>query len=189
MTRAEFAGVMHYISLAINKPLSADSAEVYFDLLGDLPIAVLKLAAKRVCLEHRWANFPTVAELREAAAATQRGEVSALSAAEAWALAWRAIGRIDLEIDGSVERAFKGLPAVVVDALNALGIANLCYGKEPVAVIRAQFVKAFEAIAARQKREALLPAATREAIKATPDVTRPKPAPVAALKDFGQMPN
>jgi hypothetical protein len=166
VTRYEFGVVMNYIGVAVRKPLRADELDVYFDLLGDLDQTALQVAAKRVLLEHKYPTFPSVAELRAAATATTQGEVTGLSGPEAFALAWKAVGRIDLEVDGSKERALKNLPPVVAETLNALGLANVIYGEEPVAVIRAQFVKAFEAISARRKREALLPAPVREAIEA-----------------------
>jgi hypothetical protein len=181
MGRVEFAKVMAYISAAIGKPMSADSAEVYYDLLGDVPDDVLRTAAKRVCLEHKWANFPTVAELREAASEIQRGFVKELSAAEAWEMAWRAAGRIDLEQNNefkvkdstgqwksySSQAAYvlDGLPPVVLESIRSFGLAALCYGKEPVTVVRGQFLKIFEQLTARDRRRALLPAAVVDSIE------------------------
>ena len=123
------------------------------------------LAAKRVLLEHKWATFPTIAELREAAALTVRGETTEITPIEAWGMAWRAIRKIDLDMDDSVEQATSGLPPVVVATLNDIGIANLIGGKDPVPVVRAQFTKAFEQIAERHRRERILPSATRAAIE------------------------
>src|SRR5262245_23608434 len=107
MTRAEFSAVMTYVSLAIGKRLTADTLEVYFDLLGDLPAAALQTAARRVLLEHRWATFPSPAELREAATATLRGEITGLSAAEAWRIAWAVASSTDPELCGDYERALR----------------------------------------------------------------------------------
>lgn len=166
MTRLEFVKVMAYIEAATGKSVSSDTAEVYFDLLGDLPVGVFQLAAKRVVLEHRWATFPSVAELREAASETAQGAVKPLSAGEAWSIAWKAAGRIDPEISGSAERGLAGLPELVVEAVRAFGIPALCCGREPVGVVRAQFVKIFEQLAAREKRIALMPPAIRQAVAA-----------------------
>lgn len=178
MSRQEFVKVMAYLTAGSGKELAQSSLEVYFDLLGDLPYDVLAVAAKRVLLTHPWATFPSVAELREAAALTSRGEVVPLSAAEAWALAWRTAGCTDPEVDGSFARAAKGLPTIVVRAISTFGLNALCYGKEPVGVLRAQFMKMFEQLAAREHENALLPAATRQAIEAQ----SPSPAePVRAL--------
>jgi len=116
-------------------------------------------------MEHKWATFPSIAELREAAAETQRGTVKELSPAEAWAIAWRIAANTDPEIDGSFARASKDAPPLVLEAIRAFGLLDLCYGKEPVGVIRGQFLRVFEQLAARERRRALLPAALTQAIE------------------------
>ena len=181
MSRFEFAQVMAYIAAAIGKPLSAEATEVYFELLGDLPLEVLHVTAKRVVLEHKWATFPTVAELREAAAETMLGEIKGLSPAEAWAMAWKAAGRIDLETEGSLERACAGLPPLVVEAMRAFSLPALVYGKEPVGIVRAQFVRMFEQLQARAHRQALLPDGLKRQIAAIGQEPAALPGPVNAL--------
>jgi hypothetical protein len=166
MSRKEFAAIMTYIGIATNKPLGDEALEVYFDLLGDLPADELQLAAKRVLQEHKWATFPTVAELRAAAAESAQGRIAELSAGEGWRLAWQAVGRIDLEQDGSLDRATKHLPPVVLEAMRVFGIAALVHGDEPVGVVRSQFVKIFEQISARERRKALMPAKMKQEILA-----------------------
>ncbi len=166
MTDNEFAEVLAYIGAAIQKPLSQESVSVYWDLLGDIPIDALRVAAKRVVLQHKWATFPSVAELREAAAETMQGRVKDLSAAEAWKYAWRGAGRIDPEVQGSIERACKTLPPLVVEAMQTFGIHALCCGKEPVGVVRSQFMKIYEQLQARTQRERLLPQAVKEQVAA-----------------------
>lgn len=69
MTRMEFMQVAAYIGVGCGKPLEREALEVYFDLLGDLPVASLRAAAKDVLLKRKWSSFPTVAELHEAAIA------------------------------------------------------------------------------------------------------------------------
>lgn len=172
--RMEFAKVMGYISTAIGKPVGEGVAEVYYDLLGDLPLEVLQTAAKRVCLEHRWANFPTVAELREAAAETIRGAVKDLSPAEVWEKAWSMVKYIDLEIPHTLE-ALNAQPPIVREAIKVFGLPSLIHGSEPVAVIRAQFLKIVDQLQARDRRQALLPASVKQTISAIgsrPEVAR-----------------
>lgn len=185
MTKKEFLPIMGFLEAATQKPLSKASVDVYFDLLGDLPADVLQIAARRVALAHVWATFPSAAELRQAASETQRGAVSVLSPAEAWELAWRAVGRIDLDIPGSVEKHTAKLPPLVLDAMQAFGIPALVAGKEPVGVVRGQFFKVFEQLAAREERLALLPAPLQKQIASK----RPAlPAPVTkALESIGNM--
>lgn len=169
MTRNEFGAVMAYLQVGLSgsgKCLDEKTFEamldVYFDLLGDLPAPVFQLAAKRVLLEHRWATFPTVAELRQAAAETAQGQAIELSPAEAWQIAWKAAGKIDLDIDGSCERQMAALPPIVQQAMRAFSLPALVNGKEPLAVVRAQFIKIYEQLAARERRVALLPTMLRE---------------------------
>lgn len=185
MTRDEFLQVVAYITAGSGKSLASDSIAVYYDCLGDLPFEVLKLAAKRVVLEHRWATFPTVAELREAATKTAKGELTELSPAEAWELAWGAIGRIDPEVDGSFARATKDFPALVTRAIQVFGLSSLCHGNEPLTVVRAQFMRIFEQLASRERTAATLPAALTSAIEGRAAL----PAPVRqAIEGIGKEP-
>jgi hypothetical protein len=181
MTKAEFLPVMAYIAAAIGKPFAPEAAAVYFDLLGDLPLDVLRVTAKRVVLEHKWSSFPTVAELREAAAETMRGEVKELSPAEAWKIAWAVAGDTDPEVDGSFVRACKkaSAPPIVIEAIKTFGLNALCYGKEPVGVIRGQFLKVVEQLQARDRRHALLPAPVKQEVRAIGSQRRALTAPVA----------
>lgn len=178
MTHAEFATCMGIIGKAIGKPLEPDRQEVYFDLLGDLLCEIMKAAAARVCLQHRWATFPLPAELREAAAALTAPETE-ITPAEAWDMAWSAAARIDLGVKGrhrvkingewrdfesQADSVLSQLPPIVAHAMQAFSIPALCHGEEPTGVVRGQFLKMFEQIAARGKREALLPAELRPQI-------------------------
>jgi hypothetical protein len=188
MTREEFGKVVAYIATAIDKELSKDRLKVYFDLLGDLSFEVLLTAARRVVLEHPWATFPSVAELRSAAAETIQAQVSATSPAEAWSLAWAATARIDPESEGSFERAVEKLkvPPLVVEAMRAFGVQALCYGKEPVGVVRGQFMDIYEQLLARDKRRALMPGPLKQAIESAGKEPQKLPGKVAkAIESIG----
>lgn len=182
MTNTEFARIIAYLTQGCGKSLTPEQQVVYFDCLGDLSAETFQLAAKRVLMEHKWATFPSIAELREAAALTVRGEVSSLPAAAAWEMAWGAVKCIDLDIDGSVGNAMRNLPPLVRDTMKALGIASLVGGDDPVPVVRAQFMAAYEQLAARAKRQALLPADTRKAIEQAGE-RQAIPAPVRMAID------
>ncbi len=184
MTRHEFVSCMAYLAAGIGKSVSAETAEVYWSLLGDLPPAALQTATQRVLLEHRWSTFPSVAELREAAAETLRGIVSDLTAAEAWALVWKTAGRIDPESEGSIERQIAKLPPLVREAMQTFGIPSLCYGREPVGVIRGQFMKVFDQLAAREKRLATLPDSIKRDVKA---IGERQPAIAGTIGSIGRI--
>jgi hypothetical protein len=194
--KKQFAGVMAYLATAIQKPVGKETIDVYYDLLGDLPVEVLQAAAKRVVLEHKWATFPSVAELREAASETMRGQVKDVSPAEAWEMAWAVACRHDPNQSGEYVSNGKkfpsqwaaitaGMPQIVLDAINAFGPRALIYGQEPIGVLRGQFLKTFEQIAARHKRQALLPQSLRKEIEGRGKL----PAPVKhAIADLGKEP-
>jgi hypothetical protein len=188
VTREEFGRVIAYITAGTSKTLSPDSLEVYFDLLGDLRFEVLLAAAKRVMLEHPWATFPSVAELREAAVGALRGKISGLSPAEAWDKAWAAAARIDPEVEGSFDRAIAKtkVPPLVVEAMRAFGIYSLCCGQDPVSVMRGQFMKIYEQLAARDERLALMPPSVKQAIESVGKEPQKLPGKVAkAIESIG----
>jgi hypothetical protein len=149
MTRVEFAQVLAYLSAGVGKPVAEATAEVYWDLLGDLPLPALQRAAQRALLESAYPTLPTVGTLRELAAA---GET--LPAAEAWSLIRTAMARHGLT--GEV-KALACLPPLVAQAAAALGWRNLCDAREAQTVY-AQFRDAYEAVVGRDRREHLLPA-------------------------------
>jgi len=72
MTRQEFAAVMAYLAAGCGKALSEDALNVYFDLLRDLSIGVLQVAAQRALLEGQYPVFPSVGTLRQLAVETLR---------------------------------------------------------------------------------------------------------------------
>lgn len=182
MTKQEFASEMTWLSVAIGKPIAASELETgprleaYFELLGDLPFDVFRIATRRVAVAHPWATFPSIAELRQAAADTLQGNVRAMPGGEAWQLAWRAAARIDPEVEGSTTRACKDLPPLVVEAMKSFGIVALCNADPNFA--RPQFIKIFEALTERENRHALLPARVKKAIV---HQANELPAPVKAV--------
>lgn len=196
MTRAEFSVVIGWITAAIGKPIAEGTGEdgeiarrartdVYFELLGDLPAEVLMTAAKRVVLEHPWATFPSVAELRQAASATAQGKITPLSGHEAWAMAakfgraydpalrgaWFSHGKL---YDSQAEALLEGVPALVQEAMRAFGLVALTTAIENFA--RPQFIKIYESLSEREERRALMPPNVRTAIAAIADKREVPPA-------------
>jgi hypothetical protein len=164
VTKADFGLAMAYIAEGCPgaKPLSRNGMEVYFDCLSDLPLAAIQVAAKRAVLEHKYATFPPVALLRSFATEAVAGVE--MTAGEAWKLAWRAIGRIDLEVPGQLERETKNLPVLVLNAMECFGIPTLI-AAEKVEVARAQFMRIYSDLAAREHQAKILPASLRAAIE------------------------
>lgn len=59
MDRSEFAQVLGYLSAAANKAFTTEQAEVYYDQLGGLPLAVFKVVARRAVREHK-TDYPCI---------------------------------------------------------------------------------------------------------------------------------
>jgi len=155
MNPSEFAAVMRYISAGCGWKIDADRVEVYYDLLKDVPLPVLQLAAKTVLLTRSWNSFPQAGEIRQAVASVARSHEGAMTATEAWGWAQKAIRRIDFAIQGSVERAMADIPEIVRRAMREYGIGPLMRAKEEVA--HAQFCRTFEAIQQGARRQLLIP--------------------------------
>jgi hypothetical protein len=184
MTQNEFGTVISVLQAgcAAAKRLSEESLDVYFHLLGDLPVDVFRAAALRVLLQHPWSTFPSIAELRQAASEIMRQVVVELQPVEAWEMAYRAARSLDPELiwrpwmrrnpktgqmrqyPSQFEAVTAGYPPIVIAAMRAFGVTSLCSSKEPLGVIRAQFMRAYEQLVERDQRVALLPEALKTII-------------------------
>lgn len=171
MTATEFSKAILYLSAGLQRKLDDAATEVYFDALRDLPAAPFLAACKLVLLNHVWATFPTVAELSGATANVIRGNAMPMCGAKGWEIAWRVARDTDPEVDGSFERAIKKhkAPPAVIEAIRCFGLNSLCYGNDPVGVIRGQFMKTFEQIAESERQTGMLPPSLRAEIEAMPD--------------------
>lgn len=158
MRAIDFAPIMAVLSAAIARPVSEETTRVYFDLLKDLPLPALQLAAKRAVMESQYPVLPPVGVLRKLA--LESLTPARLLADEAWERVRRAIRRYGYyrEADG-----LASLPQEVRRAAECLGWQSLCDSTEPE-VCRAQFRKAYEAIVERERRMELLPDAMQCAI-------------------------
>lgn len=152
MTKQEFAAVMAYIGAGCGKELSKDGMRVYFDLLGDLPLEALQVAAKRALLEQTYAVFPQVGTLRKLAAEAMT-PTACVPAVEAWGIVRRAIRTWGY---ARGEDALASLPPVVRRAVECLGWRELCDATN-TEVVRAQFERNYATLLQREERERLLP--------------------------------
>jgi hypothetical protein len=150
---------MAYLAAASGKSPSEEQTAVYFDLLGDLPLEALQLAAQRALLESSYPTLPPVGVLRKLAVEAMAGSDRQPTADEAWGEVCRLIRDyglmqgfevVDEMPDGPLRRTIK-----------ALGWASLCDSTEPE-IARAQFRKAYEALREKSDRLALLPPDVRE---------------------------
>ncbi len=182
---------MAFIAEGSGFSLSRERAEVYYAMLGDLPMAALMVAAQQSLLEPNFSAFPTIEKLRRLAAETMTPEEAKISGVEAWGVAMKAIARCDIEVEGSVERAFKGVPELIRKAVERFGfreLYNLPNGGHEIA--RAHFIKLFESLASDVKSNALLPPSLRHEIASIQnelhDILPMKPAMTNILASIGK---
>jgi hypothetical protein len=175
MTRRDFGSVLAYMNTVVGKPLTAAQVEVYFDLLGDLPLAALQIAAKRAVLESPFPAMPTVGTLRKLATEAIAGQRP--TAGEAWQLVMEAVrcypwrepimhvanGEWRQRGDHSVE-GLASLPDGVARAARCLGWQALCTMRNRETMF-AQFRDVYEDLQVRTQRDDLMPGALRQQIE------------------------
>ncbi|PTQ51056.1 MAG: hypothetical protein HSCHL_1547 [Hydrogenibacillus schlegelii] len=128
-------------------------AYMWSQILPDVPYAV----AERALMRHLSGNafFPTPAELRAAVYELAFGDLP--SAAEAWAAVIRAVRKHGF---GGAHEARESLPPIVWKAVSAIGWRDICLTDEPE-IVRAQFMRVYEALVRRERDERTLPPALR----------------------------
>lgn len=142
-----------------NDPQScAKTAKVWAMLLEDLYPYLVTQAVKKHCMTARFA--PTVAEIRESAANITNPALEE-TAAEAWGNVAKAIRRFGWYRE---EDALASLNEKTRATVKSIGWKSICESEEPE-IIRAQFRKAFETMAARAKDQAMIPETFKKTLK------------------------
>ena len=60
MTEREFAECVAFLTSSIGKPMSAEMAKAWFEILSDLTLGQLKAGIVTTCREYTFAGFPPV---------------------------------------------------------------------------------------------------------------------------------
>ena len=162
MTRPEFAAVLGYLGASCGKTVGEGTAEVYFDLLGDLPLPVLQAAARRAVLEAQYPVIPPVGVLRRLAVELLEGRNTLCDCQDAVCRVKAAVSRFGFN---GGEKARQTLPESVWKAVKAFGWRRLCDSTDG-AIVWAQFRDCYEAMAGRERRERLLPAPLKRTLLA-----------------------
>jgi hypothetical protein len=160
MTAEEFARVLCYLQCAVNKDVPRMQAEVYFDLLKDLPAEAVECAARQALLESDYPVLPPVGKLRRLALDALAGPEQ-MGAYEAFALALQAVRRYGLDRE---REALASLPPLVAKAVECIGWRSLCDATE-LDTLRAQFRDAYGILDGRERRERLMPPELRRALE------------------------
>lgn len=125
------------------------TVELWLRMLGDLPYQVVEKALVKVLATAKF--FPTVAEIREAASELMQPE--GMLPGEAWGLVLEAVKRY-----GSYrqQEALASLPEDVATTVKYMGWQEICLSEQPE-VVRAQFMRIYEQVAARKREEVTVP--------------------------------
>lgn len=161
MTPKDMAQILAILGAAYPRQvLSAEQLKltmtVWLEILGDLPLAQVKLAVKAHCSNSQW--FPAVAEIRQAALDLGETEADRITAGDGWAEVTKAFGRT-----GWGESPKFSHPRIkqAVDAIG--GWRNLCVSSIDAAPThRARFIQAFETYERRERTDRRMLPAVRE---------------------------
>lgn len=129
-----------------------DRLQLFYQLLADVPLDLLKNAALRHMTISRF--FPDESELREAATALSAGPLP--SAVEAWGEVLDAMARAEhyCFVDHVDVPQFAN--PITARLVASLGWRNLCLSENGIAD-RARFIESYEQLAARHENEQRLP--------------------------------
>ena len=139
-----------------------DTVLLWNEMLADMPDDLILAAVKRLIALSTYP--PTIAEVRKNAVEAVQDVEGRLTGAEAWGIVQNAIGRY-----GYMQQAeaLASMPPDVAQLVKRFGWKELCM--EPInttGVMRGQFIKAYDATAARTKEQLQIPASLREGIAA-----------------------
>lgn len=137
------------------------TAELWARMLSDVPYEVAEKALMKVLATARY--FPTVAEMREAAAQITN------PALPSWVEAWGEVAKA-VRVYGwpRPAEALASLSPLARRVAEAIGWEALCASEEPD-VIRGQFRRMYEDLAGRQEADQVLPPAVKQEIAALAD--------------------
>jgi len=158
MTKAEIAKILAVLAASYPKFEVDDlKVQVWHEMLGDLDYATANMAVKKLILENAFP--PSIAEVRKAAAEIMNPDV--MTAAEAWGEVERAVRTY-----GSYQEieALASLSPRTAKVVRQIGWREICLNEEP-GVVRGQFLKMYQQVQERDRREMLLPAGLRNQIQ------------------------
>lgn len=130
--------------------------ELWYKQLQDIDYKVAEAALNKWVATNKWS--PTIADIREQAAAISTGDIPD------WGDGWEQVLRA-IRLYGSYEpqKALDSMDGLTRKCVERLGFRNICMS-ENISADRANFRMMYETLAERQKKEMQLPAATRTLI-------------------------
>lgn len=136
-------------------PPSAEQAEVYFDLLGDLPSAVLMAASRQALVEQQYPTLPPVGVIRRLAVALIQPPTTTV---EAWGEVLSAVRCYGLD---RRQKALAQLPPALARVAAPLWEIICECPDASLTFVQKQFTEAYQAVSAQAERQALMPPAVR----------------------------
>ena len=133
-----------------DKGLTPETVEVYTRCLSDLPFEIAQAAVVSHIAQNKW--FPTIAELRQAAAQLIPGN-RAPTALEAWGEVMQQIADVGMYCGGDY-RELIWTHSAVERAVKSIGWRQLCLSGN-IGVERAHFLKLYDAYTERQRQDAV----------------------------------
>lgn len=176
MNRKEFAAALAVLEAGVGQSLTAEQAEVWFDVLKDLPPDALKTAVRRYLSQSEYPGLPPVGKLRKLAVEAVNG--LPLTAAEAWERVRYAIRRWGFY--GPAE-AFRSFDDLTRRAVQAIGWETLC-NSTGISIEAGQFRRIYESLAERRTQLERLPADVRPRIASR--VEQPQPQVTLLAESF-----
>jgi len=158
MTKGEVAKILAVLAAAYPKFEVDDlKVQVWHEMLGDLDYAVANMAVKKLIMQNTFP--PAIAEVRKAAAELTNPEN--LTSSEAWGEVTSAIRNYGYYREGE---ALASMSLTTAQVVRYMGWREICMS-EDIGVIRGQFLRMYEAYAAKERQDALLPDSMKETIR------------------------
>ena len=149
MTKGEVAKLLAVLAASYPRFEVDDlKVQVWHEMLGDLDYSLASLAIKRLILESTFP--PSIAEVRKAAVEIQTPEQT--TGAQAWGEVIRAIRNYGVYRE---EEALASMSPRTAYVVKCMGWREICMGEES-GVIRGQFLKMYQQVAGRTKKQLYL---------------------------------
>jgi len=151
MTYKEFAVLMAALSSNYrNFNLDTDNQmDFWYQMLKDLDYKLGNLAVKKLMMESPYP--PTVADIRKSVSEVKTG--NGITPGEAWEKVLNAIRRYGHH---RTKEALESLDRLTRRAVECVGFNNICFS-EKIGIERSHFVKMFEQLQERERKENMLP--------------------------------
>ena len=160
MSPREFETLMNFMAAAINREISDETKEAWYQMLCDLPYQIAKAAFMRVLAQNEYQTLPPVGLIRRAALDLSAGPT--LTAAEAWGIVLRAVHAFGFYQE---RKALESMPENVAQVVKWMGWQEICHS-DNLDVVRGQFIRMYDTQTSRKRDLELMPPEVRQMISA-----------------------